>query len=159
MKILVIGASTSGKTTLVKYLRSIRNDLPISEIDEELMAINKGVFPLDESLKKEVLTPKVIKDILNKENIIFFSNTDYFTIQDLKSYKDKGFKIVQLELSLDKLMERNRKRTTENGYPDISEYLPGMVEYQDEINKSGLVDEVIDANLYTEMIAKKILKL
>jgi shikimate kinase len=41
MKAIVIGISTTGKTTLVKYLRQ-HTKVPVSEIDEQLTEKNKG---------------------------------------------------------------------------------------------------------------------
>jgi hypothetical protein len=50
MKVIVIGTSLSGKTTLYKY---------------------------------KVLAPKVIDEVLNKESVLFFTNTDYFSDEEL----------------------------------------------------------------------------
>lgn len=156
MKIIVIGTSASGKTTLIRYLRN-STKLPISEIDAELTTLNGGEFPIDDNLKKNVLAPKIFEDIINRDEIIFFTNTDYFFEADIRKAKDKGFKIFQLDLSLEDLIRRNQKRVKEEGYPDINQWLAGMVEYQTEIRKTGLVDLVIDASKPTEKIANELL--
>src|SRR3989344_2351911 len=98
MKIIVIGTSLSGKTTLIRLLRSQTN-LPISEIDEELTLLNGGEYPADYKLKHEVVTPRVIKKILGQDAVIFFINTNYFSVEDLNQAKKLGFKVVQLDLN------------------------------------------------------------
>lgn len=142
MKSIVIGTSLSGKTTLIRYIRA-NYDFNVSEIDEELTSMNDGQYPMDADYKHQVLVPKIIQNIL-KQDILFFTNTDYFTIDDLRVAKEKGFKIIQLTLPIEILLKRNQKRMLHEGYADHSEYLPGMLEYQQKIYESGIVDEVID---------------
>ena len=155
MKVIVIGTSLSGKTTLIRLLRS-QTILPISEIDEELTILNDGVFPADFKLKHEDVTPKVIKKILAKDKIVFFTNTNYFSIEDLKQAKKLNFKIVQLQLELDELIKRNESRMKNEGYDDMSQWLEGMLRYQSEIKDAGLVDRVFDASKSTDQIAKEL---
>ena len=78
MKVIVIGPSLSGKTTLIRQLQK-RISEPISEIDNELTKMNGGSFPADPEYKHTVLAPKVVQKVLESDNIIFFTNTDYFT--------------------------------------------------------------------------------
>jgi len=77
MKLIIIGASLSGKTSLVRQLRSI-TDLPISEIDEELTEKNGGTYPTDTKYKHKVLAPQIIADVIKRDKSVFFTNTDYF---------------------------------------------------------------------------------
>lgn len=158
MKLIVIGASLSGKTTLVRHLRSTSNQ-QISEMDEELTKINGGQYPLDIDLKHRTLVPKVIDKVLSSDDIIFFTNTDYFDLSDLRKAKQKGFKIVQLEISFIDLQKRNEARAQSEGYDDLKDWLPDMVDYQKDLQGTKLVDTVINATLPTEAIAKKILAL
>lgn len=155
MKTIIIGTSLSGKTTLIRLLRS-QTDLPISEIDEELTLINGGQYPANAKLKHEVLTPKVVKKVLGLEEIVFFTNTNYFSLDDLSQAKKLGFKVIQLDLSLDELMRRNESRMKNEGYDDMGQWLEGMLQYQKEIKEAGLVDKLIDANKPTELIAKEL---
>jgi len=71
MKAIVIGASLSGKTTLISHLRK-NFKLPFSEIDEELTRVNNGKYPEDSEYKVEVLAPGIVSDILHREDIVFF---------------------------------------------------------------------------------------
>ena len=157
MKGIIIGASLSGKTTLVRYLRSNTNIL-VSEIDEELTKLNNGKYPTNIKHKHKNLVPKVVKDLLNKENILFFTNTDYFSLDDLRKAKNKGFKIIQLKLNLSELNKRNKNRTISEGYDDLNEWLKGMVDYQEKIRNAGLVNIIIDASQSVENISEEIQK-
>ena len=155
MKGIVIGTSLSGKTTIIRYLRST-TDISASEMDEELTKLNNDKYPTNTDHKHKNLAPRVIKDLFNKEDVLFFTNTDYFSLDDLRRAKDKGFKIIQLELDLDELNKRNENRIKDEGYDDLSEWLEGMVAYQENIRKAGIVDIVIDGNLSVEKISEEI---
>jgi len=155
MKGIVIGASLSGKTTVARYLRS-NTSVSVSEMDEELTKLNNGKYPTDVEHKHKNLAPKVIKDLLNREDILFFTNTDYFSLDNLREAKDKGFKIIQLELDLDELNTRNKNRIENEGYDGLSEWLEGLVVYQEKIRNAGVVDIVIDASQSVKKISEEI---
>lgn len=157
MKALIIGTSLSGKTTLIRYLRA-KTDLSVLEIDEELTRTNGGTYPIDNIQKREVLIPKIVKDILDRNEVVFFTNTDYFTVEDLKHARKDGFKIIHLSLDLEQLQKRNESRVKSKGYSDLSQWLEGMVHYQTTMCEAGLVDKVIDANQSTENIANELLE-
>jgi broad-specificity NMP kinase len=97
MKILIIGASTTGKTTLIKYLANCL-DLPIQEADDILTELNGGTYPQDSKKKREVIVPTMVAQILNKPKIIFFTNAHYFKIDDLIEARDRGFTINFIEV-------------------------------------------------------------
>ena len=157
MKAIVIGASLSGKTSIKNYLTE-KTSLVISEMDEELTTLNNNIFPEDTDYKHNVLAPQVIKNILSKESIIFFTNTDYFSDQDLKEARQRGFKIIQLNVDLELLKNRNKTRMTNKGYDDLTKYLSGMVDYQTRIQKKGFIDKIINSDLSVQEIGEEILK-
>jgi len=156
MKVIIIGASLSGKTYAIKQLRSITK-VEISEMDEELTRLNDGEYPLDSEHKHNVLAPRVIKDVFNRDNIIFFTNTDYFTFKDLRKAKSHGFKIVQIKVGLDELLRRNEGRVKNEGYEDIGKWLKGMVKYQSTVRKTGLIDEVIQGGKSIDKVVREIM--
>jgi hypothetical protein len=158
MKAIIIGSSLSGKTTLVQYFRTTTN-FNIREIDEEIENRNNGEWPKDDHFRFNVLTPQIIKEILSRDSILFFTNTDYFSIADLKLAKQKGFKIIQLVLDRKEMEKRNEHRMKEEGYDDFTKWFDGMLQYQIRIKNEGILDEVIDANQSTEKIANQIIKI
>lgn len=151
MKLIIIGASLSGKTTLVNFLRT--KNIDCSDIDEELTSLNGGVYPTDIDLKHNDLVPKIITKVITGPEIIFFSNTDYFTLDNLRLAKSNGFKIYQLSLNLSELNIRNKNRIEKDGSEDMSMWLEDMVDYQLDLQKTGLVDQVLDATLPVEKLA------
>lgn len=154
-KVIVIGASLSGKTTLVKYLRN-KTLLSVSEIDDELTQLNNGIFPQDIEYKNKVLFPQILRNILNSSDIIFFTNTWYFSTKDLERVRKRGFKIIQLIVSLETLLERNKSRLRD-GYADMEKYLKGMVAYQRKVERKHLVDYVLDGNQQVEKVVDELL--
>ncbi|HEC63993.1 MAG TPA: hypothetical protein ENI23_01725 [bacterium] len=153
MKAIIIGASLSGKTTIIKKLKG--TSINIIEMDEELTRLNEGVFPANHKDKMKIAR-KAIKSLLAMKGIVFFTNTDYFTVKDLSEAREKGFKIIQLEVSLEELLKRNGKRVREEGYQDMSEWLPGMVEYQKETFQLGLIDKKLNGEDRAEDIVRDI---
>ena len=93
------------------------------EIDEELTRLNNGVYPADNEYKVKVLTPRIVNSILKQKEIIFFTNTNYFSISDLRGAHKNGFTIIQLHLSLAEATKRNWYRVNNEGYSDLSEWL------------------------------------
>lgn len=156
MKAIIIGTSLSGKTTLIRYLRTVV-DAPISEMDEELTVRNNGEFPSDYEYKSKVLTPQIVKDVLSKESVLFFTNTDYFSHDDLRNARENNFTIIQLDLGLDSLKVRNKLRVENDGYADLSQWLEGMNQYQENIKKLGLVDATVNMDQPVEVIATELL--
>lgn len=156
MKAIVIGASLSGKTTLINQLRSLKN-LPLLEIDDELTRINGGQYPDNVEYKHNILVPQIIKNVLGKQEIIFFTNTDYLTEEDLQKARSLGFKIIQLEISLEELERRNNIRVQNEGHDDWGQWLGGMVKYQTNIKEKGLVDKVLSMNQPTENAVNELL--
>ena len=154
MKAIIIGTSASGKSTAMKYIVENYN-LSVSEIDEELIKINNGKYPTDNEDKHNVLVPQIISNILNQE-IIFFTNTDYFTVEDLKNARAKGFKILQIYADIKTLKERNKYRVDVLGWNDLSMYFEGMIEYQHEMQKAGVIDKVIDSKQPVEKVVEEI---
>jgi|WetSurMetagenome_2_1015567.scaffolds.fasta_scaffold194665_3 adenylate kinase family enzyme len=157
MKTIVIGPSLSGKTTIIRELRKTTN-IPVSEMDAMLTEANNGDFPSDIDYKNTVLAPKVIADILSKEEIIFFTNTNYFSLEDLQRAKEKGFKIVILDMTKEELIKRNNNRVKNEHYQDQSQWLDGMLKYQNNLIEKGLVDQKLDGSQSINQIISDLLK-
>lgn len=146
MKVIIIGASTTGKTTILKKLAATMSQLPLQEADEVLTKLNGGTYPQDSQVKMTGLVPIMVQQILRSKQIIFFTNTDYFTIQDLTNVKNTGFTIILLNLPKANMLQRNKKRVLREGYDDLSQYFDSMIRYQESVINAGLIDKVINAN-------------
>ncbi len=152
MKLLVIGTQLSGKSTIAKYLRE-HTDLHTSEVDEEILAANNGIWPRDNRYKDEVLIPAIYERVAKQESVVFFAN--YFTpLSQVALFKDNGFKVVQLQLPYSEMLRRNKQRMENEGYEDATQWLMGQIENHKEIYEAGLVDRVIDATLPTAEIVR-----
>ena len=103
------------------------------------------------------LSPLYIQKILSLSNVVFFTNTDYFGLDDLRKAKNKGFKIIQFELDINELKKRNENRVKNEGYDDLSKWFEGMIQYQKQIKKAGMVDITIQADKSKEKIAEETL--
>src|SRR5690606_19211877 len=93
-KMIIIGSSLADKTTIVRRLRQVV-DWPIGEIDEEILNRNNGVWP-EMEYKNTVIVPAIIEEVLRADSLVFFTNTGYFSIDDLAMAKKRGFMIVQM---------------------------------------------------------------
>jgi guanylate kinase len=154
-KAIIIGASTVGKTKLLNYLKK-NTHLQLIESDDLLIAMNGGTFPQDYDYKLNVLAPKMVADVLQQDKIIFFTNVDYFTHQNLLAARQQGFKIIQLILPREHMETRNKYRIEHEGYDDLSSHFDRMEAYQKDISDKKLVDIVISTNKPIETIAEEL---
>jgi thymidylate kinase len=102
------------------------------------------------------LAPKMVKDVLKQDKIIFFSNTEYFSHQSLLDAREKGFKIIQLLLPRKDMEARNKHRIAHQGYDDLSMHFDRMEAYQKVISEKKLVDRIIMTNKSIENVAKEL---
>ncbi len=157
-KVIIIGASTTGKTTLIKYLRE-NTDFALEEIDEVLTRMNNGTYPKDGDYRHKVLQPKIVTELLGQQgDIVFFTNTNVFSIENLEQARKLGFLIIQLLLSKELMGIRNRHRIEHEGYDDVSMYFKYMIAYQEELMHKRVIDKAIDANQPVEIIARELLE-
>ena len=156
-KAIIIGASTVGKSTLKKYLLET-TDLKLDEMDEMLTRMNGGIYPKDGDYRHKVLEPRIVQEVLGQDHIIFFTNTNVFSIKDLVQAHKLGFVVIQLLLSPEKMESRNRHRIKHESYDDVSMYFTYMIKYQEEIKSNGIVDKEIDTDQPVEIITREVLE-
>jgi hypothetical protein len=113
---------------------------------------------MDLDYRNDILFPKIFEDLLKNSKIIFFTNAWYFTIAQLRKAKKIGFKIIQLNVGLDILKERNLERRKTN-YDDLEPYLAGMVEYQKHVREKGLIDYELNGENQTNKVAEDLLEI
>lgn len=155
IKAIIIGPPLVGKTTTINYLRS-NASLPILELDEELVKLNNGVWPSNEEYRNKVLVHKVVEEIKNMENVIFF--TTYFGVGDLKKAKEAGFRIIQLMLEKDELLKRNVERMQGKSENDATRDIENNLKLQNDIKIAGMVDKTIFTNRPVEHVVSEIVE-
>ena len=139
----------------MRYFRDNTN-LDIAETDEEVVKANNGIWP-DDELKNKVIIPKTSREIIARDNVIYFAS--YIPENTLKETKEKGFKIVLLNVPLEVLRTRNLDRMKNEGYEDVSPWFKGQLNNFKELKKKGLVDLVISADQGIGDLAESIQKL
>jgi hypothetical protein len=140
----------------MRYLREHSPELPIYEIDEEVMKENGDEWPKDNKYKDKVLIPKIASRIIELDEAIFFAS--YIPDEILKEAKTKGFKIIILDLSLEELKRRNKQRMEEEAYDDSSSWLELQKNTNLRLMEEGIADLVIDGHKSVERIAEELLK-
>jgi dephospho-CoA kinase len=155
-KIIVLGPPLTGKTTLANYLKS-KTAIPVLDFDDELLKLNNGKYPANYPVLNEKLKAQVIKDVLQKNEVIFFAFEISFV--DLRVMKRKRFTIVQLTADIEVLRTRNLARLVEQPENDAFQYVEKNMSYQKEIFELGLIDEVVDTTQSIEDISTFLLYL
>lgn len=154
-KLLILAPSAGGKSTLMRYLRE-HTKLNIAETDEEVMKANNDVWP-DDKLKNEILVPQTTKEIISRPQVVYFAS--YVPDELIKEARNKGFKIILLDLTIEQLAERNNNRMSIENYQDASPWLKLQLDTFKRLQKGGLIDLVIDGNRSVKDLAKQIQEL
>ena len=155
-KLIILGPSAGGKSTLMRYLRE-HTDLHVMEMDEEIVELNDGKWPTDDEYRNTVLVPKITKKIIAKDKVVYLSS---YVPDDLaKEAKEKGFKILLLDVGLEQLKKRDDKRIKEEKYESVAGYFDVQLKGFERLKKKELIDTVIDGHRPTEQIAEHIVKL
>ena len=151
-KLIILAPSCGGKSSLMRYFRE-KTDLHIAETDEEVMKANGNVWP-DDELKNKILVPKTTREIITRENVIYFAS--YIPSDLLIEAKTGGFKVAVLEVPIEVLRKRNIKRMEVEGYDDVSPWFEAQLNDFRNLAKDGIVDFSIDANQEIEKVAQEI---
>ena len=153
VKIILLAASAGGKSTLMKYMREHTN-LNVMEMDEEIIKINHGTWPNDNNYKDQILVPKIVENILDKDEVIYLASyvPDYL----IEKARLNNFKVLLLEVSIDELIRRNKHRMKIERYEDASHWFRSQINTFNKLKEKELVDGVINGNSSTEDIAIEI---
>lgn len=106
IKVVILGASSTGKTTIGSILRD-KYKLPVFECDDETRCLNDGVWPDDERIVDKLFT-QVNKKALDMENIVYI--TSFLDRDEILAFANKGFKFIELHGDFDFLLKRRLKR-------------------------------------------------
>jgi adenylate kinase family enzyme len=155
-KIIILGSSAAGKSTLMRYLRK-HTDLNVVEMDEEITKDSGNKWPSDNRYKDQVLVPKIVENVLKEDGVVYIAS--YIPTRLIKKARKSGFKIALLQLGQKGFVERNVRRIKSEGYADASPWFQKQLENYQRLIKSGLIDEVIDAQQPVSEIANIVLQL
>jgi adenylate kinase family enzyme len=155
-KIIILGPSAAGKSTLMRYLRK-HTDLNIVEMDEEVTKANDNKWPSDNEYKDRVLVPKIVENVLKEDGVVYIAS--YVPTRLIRKARQNGFKIALLQLGQKGFVERNIQRMKAEGYADASPWFQKQLESYQRLIKAGLIDEVIDAHKPISDVANIVLQL
>ena len=153
-KLIILAPSCGGKSTLMRYLREHSN-LDIAESDEEVMGANNDIWPSDHDLKNKILIPLITKEIIKSDSVIFFAS--YIPEDSIREARDKGFKVALLDISMEELIQRNKKRMAQENYQDATPWFAMQLDDYEQLKKSGLIDTKIDGAKNVEKLSKEII--
>lgn len=106
MKLLLLGTTCSGKSTIAKELAD-RFGLSLIEADDEVLKLNNGKWPSEEHIiDKHFETINIAT--LGKNDILFV--TSWLEKEEILKFKQKGFLIVELHTTLETLLIRKQNR-------------------------------------------------
>lgn len=138
----------------MRYLRQGKN-LNVREMDEEVMKANNSKWPNDNAYKDNILVPRIVSEIIAEDEVIYLAS--YVPEQQLKQARDNGFKILLLDIPLEELKLRNKKRMEIEGYDDATSWLQIQLNTFSRLQVQGLIDALINGHQSTEKIAQDIL--
>lgn len=132
IKFVILGPSSSGKTTIGIYLKK-QHKLPIFECDDEARRLNKGHWPRSEKVIDKLFA-RVNKTALEKENTVY--TTSYLDKKEILQFVEKGFKFIFLYANFDFLLQRrlNRERLSSSLLNRFKRRHKGILELVNSIN-------------------------
>lgn len=150
-RFVVYGAPASGKTTLMKLLRD-QYGLPATDLDDEILIENNGVWPEDSIYRNREIVPRALARVAKSKTLHFFTSGMNETFaQQLHA---TGATIFLLKLDEHTLQARNQKRMNEEGIADVTG------EFQKNLVSQGrfapMIDHEIDATKTPDQIVDEL---
>lgn len=150
-RFVVYGAPASGKTTLMKILRD-QYGLPATDLDDEILIENNGVWPEDSTYRNREIVPRALERVAKSQTLHFFTSGMNETFaQNLHA---TGATIFLLKLDEQTLQARNQKRMNEEGIGDVTEEFQKNLVSQEKF--AGHMDHVIDATQSPDKIVEEL---
>ena len=154
MKLLIVGAPNSGKTTVGRELRESLG-LNVVDMDDEIVRLNDGVWP-DIDTKNEVVQPKVLELVTAMPGVVLFNS--YMSVERTRRLREAGFRIVLLDVSEAELRRRNARRVAEESWTNI-EWFDWHWKNIQELQDNNLFDYAISGEQDVKSVATDIARL
>lgn len=138
MRLFVLGAACSGKTTIAVCLRD--HGVPVVDTDDEIVRLNGGAWP-DIATKNQQLLPLVLESAAALPEVILLNS--YMPLDETQRLRDQGFKVVLLDVSERELRRRHAVRLAKQGWTNI-EWLQWNQSVIQQHVEAGVVDHVVD---------------
>ncbi len=106
MKIVLLGITGSGKSTIAKKLAEAFN-LELIEADDLVYKLNGDFWPEEEEIIDE-LFEESIRRIIDKDNLLFVIS--FLDLEQIEILKNNNFFIIEMHANENTLLERKRKR-------------------------------------------------
>jgi hypothetical protein len=155
VKLFVLGAAASGKTTVAASLRASAPGLQVWDTDDEIIRLNGNTWPSIED-KNHRLLPTVVAAAADQREIVLLNS--YMPLELALTLKQSGFAIVLLDVSREELRRRHMKRAVDKGWSN-QEWLEWEQSAIEELRDEGLLDHVVSGEQPTVEIARRLLEL
>ena len=146
MKLFVLGAPCSGKSTVARALR--RSHDAVIDVDDELVELNGGTWP-DIDTKNEKLLPLVLEAANAMPSVVVFNS--YMPMDRTRWLKGEGFEVALLDVPAEELRRRDKCRFEAEGWTNIEWFDWHQSVIRDHLD-AALVDHVIDGSRPTDEI-------
>lgn len=153
MRLLVVGPNGAGKTTVSRQLRAA--GLPVVDLDDELVRLNGGVYPDDET-RKNVVAPQAWANVKAMPKVVVLHAV--LTPEEVSGLRSAGFTTALLEVAEPELRRRHQKRLAEEGWSN-EEWLHANLALIESLREHDLFDHIIDAQQEAVAVAKDVLRL
>jgi shikimate kinase len=143
MKILLLGLTGSGKSTISKNIAKKYN-LLVVEADDEVIRLNNGIWPESGATIDRYFNQTSLK-LLHEENVLYVIS--WMEKVDILNFSANGFKVIELHAQLEKLIKRkiNRDKPSEK---QINRFRNNYQGYMDVINDSE-VQKILNVTIDT----------
>lgn len=154
LKVVVLGACCSGKSSLCEQLRV--NHRSVIECDEAVMLAAGGAWPASAE-ENQRLVIDAARAAIAMTDVIFL--TSWMPTEMLRIARERGFTVALLSVSMPELERRNMERLAEGGYSDVSHWFESQLDNYSQLGALGLIDVVLDGTLRTTALASTVAKL